>query len=89
MHENAGIKYAILFPQVPGVRASGIFIFLIARNKTSLLKSYCSLFLQHVFSTVTGMLKYSNSAVLTLAVLLEDLLEQIAGCYFLSYEQII
>lgn len=38
MHENAGIKYAILFPQVPGVKASGIFIFLIARKKTSLLK---------------------------------------------------
>lgn len=38
MHENAGIKYAILFPQVPRVRVSGIFIFLIACNKTSLLK---------------------------------------------------
>lgn len=27
MHENAGINYAILFPQVPGVWAAGIFIF--------------------------------------------------------------
>lgn len=27
MHENAGINYAILFPQVPGVGAAGIFIF--------------------------------------------------------------
>lgn len=27
MHENAGIKYAILFPQAPGVGASDIFIF--------------------------------------------------------------